>query len=198
MERPGGGPRAPPRRGGGEPDQWRAVRASSRVTPYKQPKQKKIVNKKLIRINSPKVGDAGDCGPLPPCHGSADSLSAFDSDSRGFVPSNTDANGLICDGRVSQADDDNRTVAGVDLPETEERLRNMFLQMQPAFHRHAPKSRTNFLSYSYVLYKSFQILGLHHMCDGLTLLKGRDKLFKQDTIFRKICDELHWEFLPSV
>lgn len=77
-------------------------------------------------------------------------------------------------------------------PETEDQLKNMFLQMQPAFQRHAPKSRTNFLSYSYVLYRCFQILGLHHMLDGLALLKGRDKLEANDAIFRKMCVELGW------
>jgi len=74
----------------------------------------------------------------------------------------------------------------------EEQLRNMFLQMQPAFHRHAPKSRTNFLSYSYVLYRCFQILGLHDMLEGITLLKGRDKLEANDAIFRRMCVDLGW------
>ena len=77
-------------------------------------------------------------------------------------------------------------------PATEEQLKNMFLQMQPAFQRHAPKTRTNFLSYSYVLYRCFQILGLHHMLDGLALLKGRDKLEANDAIFRKMCEDLGW------
>ena len=77
-------------------------------------------------------------------------------------------------------------------PETEEQLKNMFLQMQPAFHRHAPKTRTNFLSYSYVLYRCFQILGLHHMLDGLTLLGRRDKLEANDAIFRRMSADLGW------
>ena len=77
-------------------------------------------------------------------------------------------------------------------PETEERLRVMFLQMQPAFERHAPKSRTNFLSYSYVLYRCFQIMGLTHMLEGLSLLKGKDKLELNDAIFRKMCKDLGW------
>lgn len=77
-------------------------------------------------------------------------------------------------------------------PETEEQLKNMFLQMQPAFQRHAPKTRTNFLSYSYVLYRCFQILGLHHMLEGLSLLKGRDKLEANDVIFRRMSEELGW------
>lgn len=75
---------------------------------------------------------------------------------------------------------------------TEEQLRNMFLQMQPAFNRHAPKSRTNFLSYGYVLYRCFQILGLNHMLGGIQLLRGRDKLLANDAIFRKMCVDLGW------
>jgi ribosomal protein L37AE/L43A len=77
-------------------------------------------------------------------------------------------------------------------PEVEEKLRIMFLQMQPAFERHAPKSRTNFLSYSYVLYRCFQIMGMTHMLDGLTLLKGKDKLELNDSIFKKMCVDLGW------
>jgi transcription initiation factor IIE alpha subunit len=84
-------------------------------------------------------------------------------------------------------------------PDTEERLRIMFLQMQPVFEKHAPKSRTNFLSYSYVLYRCFQIMGMNHMLDGLTLLKGKDKLELNDSIFRKMCVDLGWPVfdLPS-
>lgn len=77
-------------------------------------------------------------------------------------------------------------------PQVEEQLKNMFLQMQPSFQRHAPKSRTNFLSYSYVLYRCFQILGLHEMLPGITLLKGRDKLEANDAIFKKMCADLGW------
>lgn len=82
----------------------------------------------------------------------------------------------------------------------QDQLRNMFLQMQPAFQRHAPRSRTNFLSYSYVLYRCFQILGLRDMLDGITLLKGRDKLEANDAIFRKMCIDLGWPVfdLPPV
>ena len=85
-------------------------------------------------------------------------------------------------------------------PQVEEQLRNMFLQMQPAFQRHAPSTRTNFLSYSYVLYRCFQILGVTEMLEGITLLKGRDKLEANDAIFRKMCIDLGWPLfdLPPV
>lgn len=76
--------------------------------------------------------------------------------------------------------------------ETESQLKNMFLKMQPVFQRHAPRSRTNFLSYNYVLYRSFQILGLDYMLENVPLLKGRDKLEANDQIFKKMCKDLGW------
>jgi Zn-finger nucleic acid-binding protein len=78
-------------------------------------------------------------------------------------------------------------------PTVESKLKNMFLSMLPAFNKHAPKTRTNFLSYSYVLYRCFQILGLHEMCDHISLLKGKEKLKANDAIFRKMClEDLGW------
>lgn len=82
--------------------------------------------------------------------------------------------------------------------ETEEMCRLMFIAVQPVFEIHCPKDRKNFLSYSYCLYKFFQLLGFDQFLDSFALLKGRDKLHKQDDIFRKICADLDWEFVPSV
>ena len=44
-------------------------------------------------------------------------------------------------------------------PELEEKLRDMFKQIQGPFIKHSPKNRKNFLSYSYVLHKFLEILG---------------------------------------
>ena len=44
--------------------------------------------------------------------------------------------------------------------ETEEELRRMFKEIQIPFHKFCPKSRKNFLSYSYVLHKFVQLLEL--------------------------------------
>ena len=81
-------------------------------------------------------------------------------------------------------------------PLQEEKLKAMFLKMQPAFQRHAPSNRTNFLSYSYVLYRSFQILGLTHMIDSVCLLKGRDKLEANDAIWARMSEDLGWPVFP--
>ena len=82
-------------------------------------------------------------------------------------------------------------------PELEDKLRTMFKQVQTPFLRHSPPSRKNFLSYSYVLHKMLQLLGKDEYLHMFGLLKSRDKLAAQDQIWRKICDELGWEFIPS-
>ena len=58
--------------------------------------------------------------------------------------------------------------------------------------RPSPPTRVNFLSYSYVLYRCFEILQQPHMLEGLSLLKGRDKLEANDAIFRKMAHDLGW------
>ena len=82
-------------------------------------------------------------------------------------------------------------------PELEEKLCNMFRDIQGPFLKHCPKDRKNFLSYSYVLYKFFQILGLHEYLKYFPLLKSREKLYIQDQIWKKICQELYYEFIAS-
>ena len=81
--------------------------------------------------------------------------------------------------------------------ELEEKLRSMFKQVQTPFLRHAPPDRKNFLSYSYCLHKMLQLLGNDEYLHMFGLLKSRDKLAAQDQIWRKICDDLEWEFIPS-
>ena len=83
-------------------------------------------------------------------------------------------------------------------PEQEEQCRLMFMAIQGPFEKHCPVDRKNFLSYSYCLYKFCELMAYDEFLPCFALLKGRDKLFKQDTIFKKICEELKWEFLPSI
>jgi len=83
-------------------------------------------------------------------------------------------------------------------PELEEKLCNMFRDIQAPFLKHCPKDRKNFLSYSYVLYKFFQILGLNEYLKFFPLLKSREKLYAQDQIWKKICEELNYTVIPSL
>lgn len=82
--------------------------------------------------------------------------------------------------------------------ELEEKLCIMFRDIQGPFLKHCPKDRKNFLSYSYVLYKFFQILGLNEYLKYFPLLKSREKLYLQDQIWKKICEELNYPIIPSL
>jgi len=82
--------------------------------------------------------------------------------------------------------------------EVEEKLRYMFKEIQPSFQKNCPKDRSNFLSYSYVLYKFCELLDLDEYLPSFPLLKNRDKLYIQDKIWEKICDDLSWQFIRSV
>jgi hypothetical protein len=82
--------------------------------------------------------------------------------------------------------------------EIEEKLRYMFKEIQPHFQKHCPKGRSNFLSYSYVLYKFCELLELDDYLPNFPLLKNRDKLYTQDKIWQKICEDLGWGFIRSI
>jgi hypothetical protein len=82
--------------------------------------------------------------------------------------------------------------------EIEEKLRYMFKEIQPSFQKYCPAGRNNFLSYSYVLYKFCELLELDEYLPCFPLLKNRDKLYIQDKIWEKICDELKWQFIRSI
>ena len=83
-------------------------------------------------------------------------------------------------------------------PHQEEQVRNMFSAIIPFFEKHKPANRRNFLSYAYCLYKFCELMGWDQFLKCFSLLKGRDKLKKQDMIFKLICEDLDWEFIPSV
>ena len=80
----------------------------------------------------------------------------------------------------------------------EDKLRLMFHHIQKPFEKHKPAKRKNFLSYSYVLYKFCELLGEDDYLPCFPLLKSKEKLYAQDEIWKKICEELQWEFLKTV
>ena len=82
--------------------------------------------------------------------------------------------------------------------EYEERLRNMFKEIQIPFMNNCPNERKNFLSYSYVLHKFCELLELDHLLEFFPLLKSREKLKQQDMIWLNICKDLKWQYIPSI
>jgi hypothetical protein len=93
-------------------------------------------------------------------------------------------------------------ITGIPNPnltqELEEKLRNMFKEIQVPFLKHSPLVRKNFLSYSYVIHKFIQILGKDEYLKYFPLLKSREKLHQQEEIWKKICKDLGWKFYRSI
>jgi transposase-like protein len=81
--------------------------------------------------------------------------------------------------------------------ELEDKLRLMFGQVQKPFEKHCPADRKNFLSYSFTLYKFCELLGEDEYLPCFPLLKSKEKLHRQDEMWRLICRELAWEFIPT-
>ena len=81
---------------------------------------------------------------------------------------------------------------------SEEQLRIMFKEIQTPFMNNCPDNRKNFLSYSYVLHKFCELLELDNLLVYFPLLKSREKLQQQDFIWKKICHDLKWQFIPSI
>ena len=82
-------------------------------------------------------------------------------------------------------------------PDLEERLKQMFKQTQTPFLKYS-QNRKNFLSYSVVIHKFLQLLGHDELLVYFPLLKSREKLAEQDKIWKQICNDLGWEFIPSL
>lgn len=93
-------------------------------------------------------------------------------------------------------------ITGIPNPnltqELEEKLRNMFKDIQVPFLKHSPLNRKNFLSYSYVIHKFIQLLEKDEYLKYFPLLKSRDKLHQQEQIWRNICGDLGWKFIRSI
>ena len=82
--------------------------------------------------------------------------------------------------------------------EFEEVLLDLFNKIQDPFKKYCPSTRKNFLSYSYTIHKFCQLLGKDEYLIYFPLLKSREKLFEQEKIWKNICKELNWKFIPSI
>lgn len=82
--------------------------------------------------------------------------------------------------------------------EKEEKMREMFKEIQEPFEKNRPEKRVNFLNYGFILRKFSELLELDDFIKYFPLLKSREKLRDQDNVWKKICAELNWEYIPTV
>ena len=81
--------------------------------------------------------------------------------------------------------------------ELEETLCNLFIELQKPYSKYCPKERVNFLNYYYTLYKLCELLNETHFLPFFPMLKDREKRIEQDQIWKKICLDLGWNFIPT-
>ena len=83
-------------------------------------------------------------------------------------------------------------------PELEDKLCNLFMEIQKPYAKHCPDDRVNFLNYYYVLYKMCELLDEKTFLPFFPMLKDPIKRIEQDEIWKKICKELQWEFVATI
>ena len=80
----------------------------------------------------------------------------------------------------------------------EETLCNLFIELQAPYSKFCPDDRVNFLNYYYTAYKLCELLGENQYLEHFPMLKDKEKRIEQDNIWKKICAELNWEFIPTI
>ena len=83
-------------------------------------------------------------------------------------------------------------------PELEDTLCNLFMEIQAPYAKYCPDDRVNFLNYYYTVYKLCELLDQKQFLPFFPMLKDREKKWEQDVIWKKICNELDWEFVPTI
>jgi len=86
-------------------------------------------------------------------------------------------------------------------PELEQQLKIMFDEIQIPFEKYSKvvcPLRKNFLNYNYTFYKMCQLLGKDEFLNYFPLLKNRERLYEHDLIWKGICNDLKWEYIPSI
>jgi hypothetical protein len=86
----------------------------------------------------------------------------------------------------------------VMTPQLEERLCNMFIEIQGPYAKYCPEDRVNFLNYYYTVYKLCELLDQKTFLPYFPMLKDREKRIEQDMIWKNICKDLEWEFIPTI
>jgi predicted amidophosphoribosyltransferase len=82
--------------------------------------------------------------------------------------------------------------------EAEHKIDMMFEEIQEPFELYKPKNRKSCLNYNYLMHKFFELLELDDYLIYFPLLKNRDKLQEVDATWKQICNDLNWEYIPSI
>ena len=82
--------------------------------------------------------------------------------------------------------------------ELTETILNLFGELQGPYAKHVPDYRINFLNHYYVFFKLCELLDKPQYLPHIPMLKDRTKIVDQDYIWKKMCIELNWRYIPTI
>ncbi len=78
-----------------------------------------------------------------------------------------------------------------------DQLIKMFSQIQSPFEKICPQSRKNFFNYNFIIYKFCELLHENELKQFFPLMKSVIKIKEQDVMWKRVCNILHWKFMPT-
>jgi hypothetical protein len=91
---------------------------------------------------------------------------------------------------------------GINPPIMSEELHStlcvLFIEIQKPWAIHCPPERSNFMNYTYTLYQLCVLLDQTQYLPYIPMMKDREIQLKQDMIWKLVCQDLDWEFFPTV
>jgi hypothetical protein len=82
--------------------------------------------------------------------------------------------------------------------ELQDTLCVLFIEIQEPWIIHCPPDRTNFFNCTYTLYQLCVLLGQTQYLPFIPMMKDRDKQREQDMTWKKVCETLDWEYVPTI
>jgi hypothetical protein len=82
--------------------------------------------------------------------------------------------------------------------ELQDTLCVLFIEIQEPWIMHCPPDRTNFFNCTYTLYQLCVLLGQTQYLPFIPMMKDRDKQREQDATWKKVCETLDWEYVPTI
>ena len=94
------------------------------------------------------------------------------------------------------------SIFGIKPPVMSDELQDtlciLFIEIQEPWAIHCPIYRTNFFNCTYTLYQLCVLLNQTQYLPYIPMMKDREKQLEQDTVWKKVCETLDWEFVPTV
>lgn len=94
------------------------------------------------------------------------------------------------------------SLLGIQPPIMNEALHNtlcvLFIEIQKPWALHCPPDRSNFFNYTYTLYQLCVLLDQTQYLPFIPMMKDREKQLEQDMTWKMVCNDLDWEFFPTV